>query len=493
MHSMQPSLAKLTTKPAERYAAPMRPFARLPVFYDLNQKTTVVVGGSDAAKWKTELLVAAGANVNLYTEKHSLSTDFEKYLELDAHQAEPKIRFQNRNWLEIDLLNVKMAIIDTQCPDEAKAFNIACSKAGVPVNHIDKAELSSFSFGCIVNRSPVVIGISSAGAAPILAQAIRQKIETLLPATLSAWAALALRIRRTVHTQLTDWNERKAFWQQLSKKAFGPAPTAQDKDYHPSATEISKDAKRGRVSLVGAGPGDAELLTLKALRVLQSADVILFDNLVSDDVLELARREAKRILVGKRGHQNSCKQSDINALMVKLALAGRHVVRLKSGDPMIFGRAGEEISQLQQAGIQVDVIPGITAALAMAASLGISLTNRNCAQSVRLITGHSQSGALPENLDWSSIAKAECTSIFYMGGRTANEIAKRLLNAGMPSTTAIAICAAITRPGEQRWSGTLAAMTEGIERIGYKQPVLIGIGNAFSEQNETQLLVSAIA
>ena len=176
----------------------------------------------------------------------------------------------------------------------------------------------------------------------------------------------------------------------------------------------------GRVTLVGAGPGDADLLTLKAVRALQSADIILFDDLVSDGVLELARREAKRMMVGKRGSRDSCSQDDINALMLKLARQGKHVVRLKCGDPMIFGRAGEEIAMLTAARHNGNVVPGITAASAMAARLGLSLTHRDHAQSVRFVTGHARSGALPDNLDWSGLADAQTTLIFYMAGNTAH-------------------------------------------------------------------------
>jgi uroporphyrin-III C-methyltransferase/precorrin-2 dehydrogenase/sirohydrochlorin ferrochelatase len=201
--------------------------------------------------------------------------------------------------------------------------------------------------------------------------------------------------------------------------------------------------------LVGAGPGDAELLTLKAVRVLQSADVILFDDLVSDEVLELARREAKRLMVGKRGGRESCAQTDINALMVKLAGQGKHVVRLKSGDPMVFGRAGEEIAEVAAAGIRVEVVPGITSASAMAALLGTSLTHRDFAHSVRFVTGHAKTGRLPEDLDWRGLADAETTLVFYMAGRTAGAIADRLMAEGMAGDTPVVAVASVSRPDMQ--------------------------------------------
>jgi uroporphyrin-III C-methyltransferase/precorrin-2 dehydrogenase/sirohydrochlorin ferrochelatase len=235
----------------------------------------------------------------------------------------------------------------------------------------------------------------------------------------------------------------------------------------------------GRVTLVGAGPGDAELLTLKAVRALQSADVILFDDLVSDEVLELARREAKRMLVGKRGKRESCSQADINDLMVKLARQGKHVVRLKSGDPMIFGRAGEEITELAKHGIVVDVVPGITAALAAAAALGVSLTHRDHAHSVRFVTGHARNGELPIDIDWRGLADPATTLMFYMGGRTAPAIAKNLIAAGLPAVTPVVVAAGVSRKEETRWYGDLLEMSHGISPIDHDQPVLIGIGRTF--------------
>ena len=221
------------------------------------------------------------------------------------------------------------------------------------------------------------------------------------------------------------------------------------------------------------------------MRALQAADVILFDDLVSDDVLELARREAKRMLVGKRGGRESCKQEDINAMMVKFAKAGKRVVRLKSGDPMIFGRAGEEIACLEQEGIPVDIVPGITSASAMASRLGVSLTHRDHAQGVRFVTGHSRKGVLPDNLDWRALADSSTTTIYYMSGRTAGEIAARLMAAGMNSTMPVVIVSAVSRPNERRWSGSLSDMPAAMAEIGIDKPVLIGIGDVFRKALRT--------
>ena len=244
-------------------------------------------------------------------------------------------------------------------------------------------------------------------------------------------------------------------------------------------TEVN--ARIGSVALVGAGPGDPELLTLKALRVLQSADVVLFDALVSDGVLDLVRREARCLAVGKRGGRVSCRQKDINDLMVKLARQGKRVVRLKAGDPTIFGRAGEEIAQLAAAGIPFEIVPGVTAGVAAAAALGVSLTHRDRAHSVRFVTGHSKNGGLPDDLDWRGIADAETSLVFYMAGRTGPAVARRLMGKGLPASTPVVVMTSVSRPDEERWSGTLAALGERQCLVCCERPVLLCIGEVFAQ------------
>lgn len=242
---------------------------------------------------------------------------------------------------------------------------------------------------------------------------------------------------------------------------------------------------KGHVTLVGAGPGDPDLLTLKALKALQAADVILFDSLVSDQVLDMAKRKAKKLLVGKRGGRPSCKQDDINAIMLALAKQGKNVVRLKSGDPMIFGRAGEEISWLKSHGIAISVIPGITAAMAAAADLGISLTHRDHAQAVKFVTAHSRKGELPE-LDWRSCADGQTTLMVYMGARTAGPLAEKLLDEGLPEDTPVMIAKGVSRQSQETDFLTLGALTSlTIER---SQPVLLGIGWVFAEKLASTLV-----
>ena len=259
---------------------------------------------------------------------------------------------------------------------DAARFSAAARAAGVPVNVIDKPDFCDFAFGSIVNRSPLVIGISTDGAAPVFAQAIRAKLEAMIPQGFARWADAARRWRAPLKSSGLSFAARRRFWQIFTGHAVrNPDQDPQQSDFNAllAATQAEGETvERGSVLLVGAGPGDPELLTLRAVRAMQSADVILFDDLVSPQVLDFARREAKKMLVGKSGHGPACKQSEINALMVSLARNGKRVVRLKGGDPMIFGRASEEIEACRNAGISVEVVPGVTAAQGAAARLGIS-------------------------------------------------------------------------------------------------------------------------
>ena len=463
----------------------MGALATLPVFYRLQGRKVLVAGGSEAAAWKAELLAAAGAEVHVHAE--TLDPVFSELM--DAPGVSGSYVWQPVSWTAESFPGMQIAICDAETDAEAEAFFCTARAAGVAVNVIDNPAFCEFQFGSIVNRSPAVIAISTDGAAPILGQAIRRRIETLISPSVALWAQLAQSIRAAVNDRLTPGPERRAFWEAFVDRAFGAEPAdhaAADLLAKAAAIRSSQAASKGKVTLVGAGPGDAELLTLKAVRALQAADVILFDDLVSGEVLELARREARRMLVGKRGGRESCSQDDINDTMVALARAGKNVVRLKGGDPMIFGRAGEEIARLEAEGIAVSVVPGITSALAMAAELGVSLTHRDHAQSVRFVTGHSRNGELPADLDWSGIADPKTTTVFYMGGRTAGQIATQLTAGGMDPQTPVVIARSVARDGFQRWAGKLQDLAEGIALKGYDKPVLIGVGSVFAALAQAQ-------
>ncbi|MFG1392753.1 siroheme synthase CysG [Xanthobacter agilis] len=449
------------------HPARVEPLAVLPVFLRLQGKSALVAGGSDAAAWKAELLHAAGARVEVHAAILSEA--------MAALVAEGRAVHAGASWREAALGAFTVAVADLD-PPEAEAFAAAARRAGVAANVIDQPALCAFQFGSIVNRSPVVVGISTDGTAPVLGQAIRRRIETLLPRHLAAWGALAGRIRQRVAALRPSAAERRRFWETFAERAFAASGGPEEGAW----PDARPGTEGGSVTLVGAGPGDPEYLTLKGMRALQSADVILFDDLVSPELLELARREAKRMLVGKRGGRESCRQEEINALMLRFARQGKRVVRLKAGDPSVFGRAGEEIAALEAAGIPVRVVPGITTASALAAGLNTSPTHRDAAQAVRFVTGHSRQGVLPNTIDWRAVADPATTTVFYMGGRTAPEIATRLLGAGMAPTTPVVIAANVSRANERRWSGPLAELADGMAAIGHDDPVLIGIGRVFA-------------
>ncbi|AVF02545.1 MULTISPECIES: siroheme synthase CysG [Devosia] len=460
----------VSSQPSKRISE----LAVLPVFFDLRGKRVVVIGGGEPAAWKIELLAAAGARVDVFAE--------EVCEELSA-LAPTSIILHPRPWTPADLTGAALAIADIEDDAEAHAFIAAAKAAAVPYNVIDRPEFCQFQFGAIVNRSPVVVGISTAGAAPILGQAMRRRIETLLPQTLTQWAQLAARLRETVMDRLAAGPQRRAFWERLAENAFGSrAPDASDEDISFAAQPAT-----GRVTLVGAGPGDAELLTIKAVRALQSADVILFDDLVSSEVLELARREAKRMLVGKRAQRDSCAQDEINAMMLSLARQGKHVVRLKSGDPMIFGRAGEEIEMLESHGIAVSVVPGISAGLALASRLGVSLTHRDHAQSVRFVTGHSRKGVLPDTLNWTALADPATTSVYYMSRRTLPGIVAELAAKGMSLETPAIIAGSLGRPDEQIWRGTIGEAIGAVAAFPLSAPTIFAVGDALKMRKSMPL------
>ncbi|WP_108663056.1 siroheme synthase CysG [Acuticoccus kandeliae] len=459
--------------PSEVAPTRLSALATLPVFMILTGKRAVIAGGTAAAAWKAELLAAAGADVAI----HATDPSEDMVLLVARGAAAGSLSLHAAPWCAADLDGAAIAICDAESDEEAAAFAAAARAAGIPVNVIDKPAFCTFQFGSIINRSPVVVGVSTDGAAPILGQAIRRRIETLLPAALADWARLAAGVRSRVMDRFAPGRPRRAFWEAFAERAFREAAPETVDDLLGAG---ASDDTRGKVTLVGAGPGDSGLLTLNAVRALQASDVILFDDLVSDDVLELARREAKRICVGKRGARASCKQEDITALMISLARSGRNVVRLKCGDPMVFGRAGEEIDAVRAAGLEVSVVPGITTASAMASAFQTSLTHRDHAQVVSFATGHSRDGVLPPGLDIQAIVGEGRTGVFYMGARTADAIVARAIAGGLDPTTPAVVIASVSRPEERRWAGPVAALPATIAAWGTDAPIALAIGTVFA-------------
>ena len=469
-------------KPSEAKPARMGKLARLPVFFALEGKRALVAANGMGAVWKVELLAAAGAQVDVYAPKPG--TDL---LELAQDQAfAAKINIHVRNWSEADLPGAVIAVGTFRTDEESETFAKAARAAGVPVNVIDKPSYCDFAFGSIVNRSPLVIGISTDGAAPVFGQAIRAKLEAMLPMGFAGWAEAARRWRGVLQsTGEFSFAARRRFWQLFTVRALAePDRKPEEYDYALLLAELRSEGasvEQGSVTLVGAGPGDPELLTLRAVRALQSADVILIDDLVSAGVLDFARREAKKMLVGKTGGGPACKQSEINELMISLAKKGKRVVRLKGGDPMIFGRAGEEIEACRDANIPVEVVTGITAAQGAASRLQISLTHRLRARRIQYVTGHASNGKLPENIDWHSVADPAAITAIYMPSRTFEEFTGRAQAAGLdPKTPAIAVWNA-TRPEQFVLRATIADMSGQLSKQERKGPLLILLGEALEE------------
>ncbi|ARS69197.1 siroheme synthase [Sinorhizobium meliloti] len=353
----------------------MTALATLPLFWPLNGKQAVVAGGSDAAAWKAELLAACGAEVHVYAPRASLSDVFLDLLARGPAHEHGRLIHHDRAWHVGDFRDAAIAVADCDEQSDAEAFFLAGRSAGVPVNVIDKPAFCAFQFGSIVNRSPVVVAISTDGAAPILAQAIRRRIEALLPPALKHWATVAQAIRDRVNARLKPGSARRAFWERFVDRVFLDAPEEGVETRLMAEVDrlVTRPSAIGRVTIVGAGPGDAELLTLKAVRALQAADVILFDEWIPDDVLELARREARRVPVTPSAKGRS---RDIAALVGE----GKRVVRLRSRNPMALAGAVEEIAALEGLGVPVEIVPGVEAAPCRSDVIQVAFRRREVSQ-----------------------------------------------------------------------------------------------------------------
>src|SRR5258707_3602558 len=460
----------------------MQPLARLPIFFELQGKRAIIAGNGAPVAWKAELLSAAGANVDVFAEHPC-----EELCALASETPGAALTLRHRAWRDDDFAGAAVAVGGFEDETDAERFAGAARAAGIPVNVIDRPAYCDFSFGAIVNRSPLVIGISTDGAAPVFAQAIRAKLEALLPNGFANWAAAAARWRSAVKASGLSFSGRRKFWQLFTAHAVtNPEHEPAAKDFDRFIAEVKglgTAVEIGSVTLVGAGPGDPELLTLRAVRALQSADVIMFDDLVSTDVLDFARREARKMLVGKTGFGPSCKQEDINALMVGLAKQGKRVVRLKGGDPLIFGRAAEEIDACRAANIPVDTVPGITAAQGAAARLGIPLTDRDNSRRLQYVTGHARNGKLPIDIDWRALADPATTTAIYMPTRTLAGLVEKAVAEGLdPQTPALAIARA-TRPDQAVVTAPIGELPLRLSQAALPGPVLVMIGRVFDQHS----------
>jgi uroporphyrin-III C-methyltransferase/precorrin-2 dehydrogenase/sirohydrochlorin ferrochelatase len=433
----------------------------------------LVVGGTDPAARKVELLMSAGAQVSLIAE--TVTGEIAQLI------ADARICWAGRTFDEADLAGVSLVIVATA--DEALQARVSqlAQQRCVPVNVVDRPALSSVIMPAIVDRGPITIAISTGGAAPALARKLRAEIERALPAAIGRLARFAEIFRGQVRRTLGEPRARRLFWDRVFDGRVGELALAGDEiaarreliRLLDSARSDSPSAQ-GMVHLVGAGPGDPDLLTLKAYRLLQRADVVVYDRLVSPEVLAAARRDAERIPVGKRRGHHSVPQEEINARLVALARAGKSVVRLKGGDPFVFGRGGEEIEALVEAGVAVEVVPGITAALGCAASAGIPLTHRDHSQACIFVTGHTREGEVA--LDWSMLARPRQTVVIYMGIDGLPAIARQLIQHGLPASTPVALIENGTTDLERRVVGTLATIERQAQRAGLHGPTLCILG-----------------
>ncbi len=462
-------------QPSETPSPRMGDLATLPVFVKLAGKPMILAGG-DA--WKAELLAATGALVHVFEPHPS-----DALLMLAAEKPE-RVLIHLRTWSIHDFALKALAVGAIAEDAEAKAFRCAARAAGVPVNVVDKPAFCDFSFGSIVNRSPLVIGISTDGAAPVFGQTVRMRIETMLPAGLARWAAAARQWRERIEPLSLAFRLRRAFWERFSAKAMAaPGQPPADEDFRAMLAETmsaAPDAAQGSVVIVGAGPGDPELLTLKAVRALQSADVVLYDDLVSEGVLGYARREARKIAVGKRAGRASCRQLDICSEIVRHASSGKRVVRLKGGDPAIFGRLDEEIDACRRAGFLPEIVPGVTTASGAAAALGFSLTRRREAPRLQFVTAHGADGGLPRELDIAALADPGVTTCIYMGLSTAGALSAALIARGLDPATPARLVINATRPEMASHRTTLAAIADVAREARGEGPGLILIGRALA-------------
>jgi uroporphyrin-III C-methyltransferase / precorrin-2 dehydrogenase / sirohydrochlorin ferrochelatase len=453
----------------------MQGLACLPVFVTLAGKRVVLSGGSNAVLWKAELCQAAGAELEIFGTAPCQGL-------VSLARWSPAVNLVARKIAPRDFHGAALAIAEAGSFAEAEEFQAIARAAGVPVNIIDKPAFSDFQFGAIVDRSPLVIGISTDGGAPVLAQALRGRLEALLPREIKDWAQSAKAWRETLSRFEIPPKIRRRFWELFGRDALAGRRAPQERDLAALLTEAEANAPRaGSVVLVGAGPGDPELLTLKALRALHSADVVLYDDLVAPSIVEMSRREAEKIHVGKRGYKPSCGQDHIVSLMISLASQGKRVVRLKGGDPMIFGRATEEISALRAEGIATEIVPGVTAALGAASALQLSLTERKKARRLQFITAHAHDGKLPEDIDWQALCDPQASTVVYMGVKTLESLTRRLLAHGMDSATPALVVERATCPDERQIFGTIGTITAKVAAAAPTGPCVILIGEVFAD------------
>ena len=447
----------------------------LPAFHNVRGKCCLVVGGGEVGTRKAGVLLEAGAKVRVVAPDISH--------ELSSH---PGVESITASFAPQHLEGAVIVIAATNDREVNRQVSELAQSRNIPVNVVDDPELCSFIMPAILDRSPLMVAFSSGGGSPVLTRMMRGKLETVIPQNYSRLAAFAVRFRELVKQRVTNPPKRRIFWENALDGAVAEKVLSGDEASAETLLQQMLESEdnilRGEVYLVGAGPGDPDLLTFRALRLMQQADVVVYDNLVSKTIVDMTRRDAHRIFVGKKRDDHTMRQEEINKLLVRLAKEGKRVLRLKGGDPFIFGRGGEEIETLAAESIPFQVVPGITAASGVASYAGIPLTHRDYAQACLFVTGHLKDGTM--NLDWEALARPKQTVVVYMGLHGLNILCAELIKHGMPDTTPIAIVQQGTTQNQRVITGTLATLPAIAEKQKPQAPTLIIIGGVVKLQEK---------
>lgn len=446
-----------------------------PIFLDTTDLSCLVVGAGEVAARKVELLLKTAAQITVVAPWVCDT--------VQRFANEEKIDLIVRPYDESDLSNKQMVFVATDNSELNKQIHDHARAQKILVNVVDNTPLCQFITPSIVDRSPIIIAISSGGVAPVLLRYLRQKLESVIPQKISLLGQFSEKFRESVKKRFKSVTERRYFWEDvldgdIAENVLQGNQQVAEQKFAEKLNAVDASKTVGEVYLVGAGPGDPDLLTFRALRLMQKADVVVYDRLVSPEILELVRRDAEKIYVGKAKSKHTVPQNEINELLAKEALAGNRVVRLKGGDPFIFGRGGEELETLIERGVNFQVVPGITAASGAASYAGIPLTHRDHAKSVVFATGHLQDNSI--NLNWKGLAQPDQTIVFYMGLTGLPIICEQLVNHGLAATTPVAMVQSATTSDQKVVTGTLEDIQQKAEAADIKPPALIIVGSVVS-------------
>jgi len=456
----------------------------LPIFIKLTQQPVLVVGGGSIATRKVALMREAGASVTVVSP--DLSHELTQLLDVGKIQYTPQ-------HYAVDVLNTPWRLVIAATNDEVVNAQVSddCEARNLLVNVVDTPAKCRFIMPAIVERGPITIAVSSGGQSPVLTRLLKTKIEALVPQSYTRLAHLAAHYRQAVKATFAP-SLRRHFWEKMltghwSEAVLSGQEAQADTIMQAALQQTDADFDQGSVQLVGVGSGRAEWLTIAALQSMQSADVVLYDRLIPPEIMALVRRDAERIYVGKERKNHCVPQEDINAMMIRLAKAGQKVVRLKAGDPFVFGRGGEEMQALQAEGVPVTIVPGITAALGCAASAGIPLTHRDHSQGLSLITAHLKDGQL--DLPWGALVAPRQTLAFYMGLSSLDELTHKLQGAGLPADYPIAVIEKGSYPDQRVLKSTLSEVVDRVEQYAFQSPSLLIVGSVATLAQEQLVAV----